>query len=227
VGALYDTCEEPGPNKRFLLFAKDDIIIVNAMRAIEVADEFQGYDPVLSPDRRWLIFRAFDQRVSVRSEEYFVYDLIKTPVENRRRGVSGEAVIGVRVYPSEAGPAPPVGPATPDGVSSEMIHFLFSRHSFGSWSFYWTPDSRSVIFGDYAGTDRSIVLVSFDRGSFETYRHALSSTDLPCGDGQFVSAASMNGAVIQVAVCGAVLNIERKNFEIVRPPSQEKSPKQE
>jgi len=135
-----------------------------------LVDSFYCYSPALSPDGRRLIMRRFypsHAGAAVFSEQYFIYDLQKSPAENRIDYSDDPALgdaVGTLVYPVEENKRP-----------YEHVNLQANEiHAFASLGFYWSTDSKAVAFADRAQEGLSLVLVSIRDSSFHTYLHALS-----------------------------------------------------
>jgi hypothetical protein len=115
-----------------------------------VADSFYAYDPKVSPDQRWLVSRSFYPAQSdvIFSEEYVLYDLNKS-AEKKLNTTTQQASEAERViYPIVDGG----GHFERTALPSEQTH------RFCSEAFYWSPDSRFVLFGDCMNHSLSVVL---------------------------------------------------------------------
>lgn len=128
-----------------------------------LVDTFLSYDPVLSPDKRWIIFRKFLPRNTElpASDEYLLYDLSKSPAQNRPTGVythrPGDWDIGLDVDVGRA--AYPAGWKNESGdnigVPTEQRHGLTSP-------FFWSPDSGAIVFSDLGSHGSSLVRISIE-----------------------------------------------------------------
>jgi hypothetical protein len=127
-----------------------DVAIINVVDG-RVLDEFWTYNPSISPDQRWLVFRDFYPFTTdvTPSDQYLLYDLRKDAAGNRIP-LSGHAeAAGETIYPA----VPNHVPFNNLGVPDDQIH------QFRSDAFYWKPDSSSVIFADEFRGQVSIILV--------------------------------------------------------------------
>lgn len=119
---------------------------------MQVADSFLAYDPMMSPNRRWLASRHFypPQSEVLASEEYLLYDLGASAAQNRHNATSYTA--------DAAGWA--MCPAFPDYAPADLLDISEAKkHFWRSKSFYWAPDSRSVAFADSVGEQLALILV--------------------------------------------------------------------
>ena len=118
-----------------------------------LVDSFAGYDPVMSPDQRWIASRkaypAHFMELSV-SEEYLLYDLSKSPSQNRAEGVAleDEGNVGIPVFP----PGRKNTDGDHIGLPKEQLHGSGS-------SFFWSPDGKALAFVDGLMGQVSLVLV--------------------------------------------------------------------
>lgn len=110
-------------------------------------DDIGGRDPIVSPDQQWIIYRRwFGQFYEIKTDEYFVYDLSATPAQNASR--SPGMPPGRAVYPITNIPL------------NEVDYDRDRVHSFSATSFFWSPDSRIVVFADGSGVDDTSSIVS-------------------------------------------------------------------
>ncbi len=108
-------------------------------------DYLWGFDPVMSPNQRWLVYRKFyPARTELPvSEEYLLYDLTKSPAQNRPPGVdlSDYADVGSAIFP--------VGQKNLEGDNIDLLP-PEQQHGIGSGfsgpGFFWAPDSRGGCF---------------------------------------------------------------------------------
>ena len=123
-----------------------------------LVDTFLVYDPVLSPDKRWLVYRKFFPRQTdlPASDEYLLYDLLKSPAQNRPSEPFSmdrlDADVGTPIYPlgwkNESG----------DNIGAPENQ----RHSHIS-PLFWSPDSRAVVFADiFHENAPDLVLIAID-----------------------------------------------------------------
>lgn len=155
----------PMPNGEFVVFGwatgpYDVIILDKAMRNVV---NFYAYDPVMSPNQRWIIMRHFypPQSELPNEEEYLLYDLNNSPADNEIAVLAPETqgtAIGQVVYPVVPNNAPFLTPGVPEN----------QLHRFRSSSFYWAPDSAAVAFADSVQGVLSVVLVSISGGKITT-----------------------------------------------------------
>jgi hypothetical protein len=164
VNAVNQVC--PLSDSRWVVFANAnpevpvdlaEVYIVDSNKA-SLLETIWGFAPVLSPDQRWLVYRKFHpERAELSiSEEYLLYDLAKSPAQNRQSGVPLDDYdsVGMALFP-----------VTPNrhifeniGVPEEQVHAPVS-------GFYWASDSRAVVFADRLQRKLSIVWVNLDNGN--------------------------------------------------------------
>lgn len=140
----------------------------------QVIDSFYAYNPVISPDQHWLIMRKFYPTGGISenvSEEYLLYDLKKNRVENRAPGIipTDRADVGNVVYPLGQ-----------NNLLGDNIGLPESQvHHFRSATFFWAPDSNSVVFADSVQNVVSIVLILIKKNDQTTAQvHAVRLTEL-------------------------------------------------
>lgn len=153
-------CELPG--NRIAVFGNSgaygtNISIVDTQKAALV-DTFLVYDPILSPNKRWLVYRKFFPRQTdlPPSDEYLLYDLSRSPAQNR----PSEPFSLDRLDTDVGTPIYPVGwknePGDNIGAPESQRHAHVSP-------FFWSPDSRAVVFADMIQEGRpDVVLVMID-----------------------------------------------------------------
>jgi WD40-like Beta Propeller Repeat len=134
------------------------IDVVNESTGRVIREAADAFDPAVSPDSRWLVFRSYRPRILDKtfSEQYMLYDLGKG--------------VGARVmYPSVPGHAR----FKNIGVPTQQ------EHEFRADEYFWASDSRSLVFADSLGSRLSLVWVKIGPdGEFETYIHPVSGSAL-------------------------------------------------
>lgn len=140
-----------------------------------VSDSFSAYNPATSPDRRWVAFRRFyppQSEIQI-SEEYLLYDFRASAKANRRGATPATSeYVGREIYP-----------AVQDGVPVDVLDIPKpDSHSWRSESFFWSADSRALVFADSVGPRLSVVLVTLDDEQLTTYAHTVSASDVCTGD---------------------------------------------
>jgi hypothetical protein len=155
------------------------------------SDSFLAYDPLMSPNQRWIAFRHFSPPMGEiqTSEEYLLYDLHASPEANRRAPPPGLGVdaVGWAMYPAFPG----FTPINLDDIPEADLHSWRSR------SFFWTRDSQSLLFADSVGGTLSLVLVLIRSDKPQAYTRVVSPEDV-CG----ASAAADPGLTLVSASIG-------------------------
>lgn len=138
---------------RVLLFGDaggggDTTVAIIDLPANRLIDTFYAYRPALSPNRTWLAFRRFYPLTGAidPSEQYMIYDLRKAALEYRTVDVVGLDAPGSPVYPVE---------------EKFFMHVEIpddERHQSRSL-FFWSPDSKAVLFADLHEERTDLVLV--------------------------------------------------------------------
>jgi len=153
-----------------------DVYLIDPTRQVLI-DWFYAFNPMLSPDKRWLMLRRFYPLSGVSpSEEYRLYDVTKDAPTNLISGgdpSGGDGVVGKLVYPV-------VNPVEEENGPTRNIDLPANQtHVFRSAAFYWAPDSKAVVFADYVQGALSIVLVTIGDRQPQAYVHAGPAHD-PC-----------------------------------------------
>jgi len=142
-----------------------------------VVDWFYGFNPTVSPDQRWIVCGKFHHFYTAESTaEYLLYDLTKSPLQNRPEGDSKDT----GTYRVDVGSA--IFPAGQKNVADDNVGVPEEQQHSGGGPFYWASDSRAVVFVDHVvGKPRKIILVSLtDQGASTAFEHQVTVTDL-CG----------------------------------------------
>lgn len=170
----------PLPDGRLVAFGfplnGTSINVVDTQSATLI-DAFMSYHPVMSPDRRWIAFLKYYPRGAElpTSDEYLLYDLSKSPAQNRPSGqYSGEALdfdVGAAIYPNGWKNEP----GDNIGAPAELRHFSLS-------TFFWAADSSEVLFADTSGRGSRIVRVSIGPDGATSASVYDLPTTLPCAD---------------------------------------------
>jgi hypothetical protein len=188
----------PLPNEKIVVFASNHvghtINIVDLARG-EVADSFLAYDPIMSPDHRWIASRNFYPPMSeVRiSEEYLLYDLRSSASENRHKPTPyTSGVAGWVMYPAFPDNAPINLGDIPDAKA----------HGWVSKSFFWASDSQSLAFADVAEDQLSLVLVLTAGGRPQALTHPVPVAD-SCGPATEKSYPILENAAIDMPPGGS------------------------
>jgi hypothetical protein len=137
-----------------------------------VMDMFWAYYPVISPDQRWIAYLKFYPLHGVEgSNQYMIYDLTKTPTQNRPDDEPKHTIdVGVVIFP----PGHQNYPGSNTQLPKDQQHL-------GGTKLYWSSDSRAILFEDRTASDRGIVLITLDeKGSPTPSRHTLTEAEI-CG----------------------------------------------
>lgn len=126
----------------------------------------------MSPDRGWFILRKFypPQTALTVSEEYLLFPL--------RKIVRGALAIDTQNAepPSSAFVVYPLGQnnafMSNIGVKKDQVHIFKSR------SFFWSEDSRAIVFADSVGESLNAVLVQISEEGPMTLVRSLSADDI-------------------------------------------------
>lgn len=132
------------------------VMMVNVRDGV-ISDSFDAYNPVVSPDGRFIAFVKFypPHFVAGTEDHHMLYDMTKSAMANRPAGIGRDdrVDVGLNVYPGN-------GNKEGDniGVPDKLAH--------GSPSLiFWSPDSTKLAFADQA-TLLKLVLVNVpDAGS--------------------------------------------------------------
>jgi hypothetical protein len=151
---------------------------VNAVALVDldsakIIDKFYCYAPTLSPDKQFLVYIKFFPAHFVQgvSDVYLLYDLHKSPAENRAAGVPNGDVqnVGRVIYPPES--KNQSGDNT-DRPESEI-------HTLESGAFYWAPKEDRLVFVDRFQDRFSLITASFsDSGIANIKQHEIKKTDI-------------------------------------------------
>jgi hypothetical protein len=154
-----------GPNDRAIVI--DEITgsglmafaIIDLMSA-KLIDNVAVYDPVRSPNSRFIIYiNGFSPHSPFPTEDHYrLYDLLRTPVDNTcgyrandpEHKILDELWRGQPVYPLKKNEIfrPSEDPNAPAGSLHEIVG-----------TFFWSPDSSKVLFADSQGSALSLILV--------------------------------------------------------------------
>jgi hypothetical protein len=102
ISEIAEVC--PLPDGRLVVYGDmghaTAVYVVDKARA-SVVDAFWAYYPAMSPDQRWIAYVKFYPLHGVEgSDECMVYDLTKTPVQNRPADEPNETIdVGGVIFP--------------------------------------------------------------------------------------------------------------------------------
>ncbi len=155
-------------------FGGTDVFIIDTAKA-SLVDSFPTYFPVMSPDQRWIVYRKFYPTHGVEaSDELLIYDLTKTPAQNRPGGNSNSPTdVGRLLFP----PGQSDIPFDNIGVPREQMHFIGRR-------LYWAADGRALLFKDQVeGRADAVVLATLDnQAKWAVFEHRVSVGEMCGGD---------------------------------------------
>ncbi len=130
-------------------------VVVIDLSARRQTDYFWCYDPVLSPDTRFIVYEKFypAHTVGSPSAEYLLYDLSNGPERNRPHGISVADIenVGMPVFPLSATNSP----ADNLMVEPASTHWKAS-------GFAWSMDSNMFTVVDKTPENTSLVVVSIN-----------------------------------------------------------------
>ncbi len=157
-----------------------------------VVDRMDAASPAVSPDQHWLAMRAFGPPSSDMNytEEYLLYDLTKNAVKNRTPGAGDSMGPGQVTYPA----VPNHVPFNQYGVRPEYVH------TFWSDSFFWSADSRSIVFADATPAGLAVVLIRIVQNEPIAYVHPLTLSEV-C-EGAAPRKVRIGGLTMSKAVVG-------------------------
>ena len=151
------------------------VFIVDRAKA-SVVDTFASSDPVMSPDQRWIVYvKMYPLHGVEGTDEYLIYDLTKSPAQNRPDGdVKNATDVGAVIFP----PGQKNLGGDNIGVPREQLHYNLS-------GFYWAADSQAVLFvdavADAVNIAKKIILVTLDeKGAPTAWEHLITASDV-CG----------------------------------------------
>jgi hypothetical protein len=139
-------------------------------------DTFLAHYALMSPDRRWIVYEKFYPRSTElpSSSEYLLYDLAKSPADNRApgAGLAENTDMGAAIYPvgwkNESG----------DNIGAPENQ----QHGFIA-PFFWASDSNAILFADGFMGKRNFVLVTIDEDAHTTASVYPFPEAAECGDG--------------------------------------------
>lgn len=179
----------PVSDGRLVVFAYSHngpgVMIVDPRKGA-VLDRFSVHDPQMSPDQRWIAYKKFYFPGSEQppTDEYLIYDLMKSPSQNRPSGdVTNDTDVGAVIFP----PGQRNLPGDNYGAPEQQQHKGASR-------FYWAPDSRAILFLDRTKSPSDVavhsdlfsvnklILVTLDQNDVPSaFEHRMTVADL-CGN---------------------------------------------
>jgi hypothetical protein len=131
------------------------------LREGKITDNIALYDPIISPDRRFILFNNWYPPHVGGEEMYRIYDVLKTPRENtcgyrendpRHEDLDG-GYRGFQVYPQTPGQILCTSEDDEDDNSG--------------FDFLWDTDSSKVVFADVKSGVMSLILVTMPHGDHD------------------------------------------------------------
>ena len=123
-----------------------------------VNDKLLCFYPSVSPDGTRIAYVKvypihFMENVS---NEYLIYDLSRSPADNRNAGIAGndDTNVGAAIYPLGSKNVPGDNLNVPSSLS----------HQLASDGFFWSPDSKKVVFADRTNGSNFLVAVDLSAG---------------------------------------------------------------
>ena len=139
------------------IYAMIQAICLIDLRDGKIIDDIGLSDPIVSPDRRYILFDSSGPPHSVSENQYRIYDVLKTPRENTcgyrdndsmHKDLDG-GFRGFQVYPQ-----------TPGNILCNSEDDDDDNNGF---DFLWTADSSKLVFADAKSGVLSLVLVKMHR----------------------------------------------------------------
>jgi hypothetical protein len=148
-----------------------DVFIIDPAKKT-IVHSFAAWHPVISPNQRWIAFvKIFPLHGVDGSDQYMLYDLAKSPSENRPDGNAKDRIDVGRV----------IFPPGHENFPGSNINLPKSQQHLGGTRIHWAPDSRAIAFEDRTAEGPGIVLVTLDdNGTPSAFRHALTPAEM-CG----------------------------------------------
>jgi hypothetical protein len=128
-------------------------VAIVSLHELDVTDNFLCYEPVISPDGKYIAFiKVFPPHGAQGTEDhYMLYSLTMIAAQNRPAGVSSTDIrtVGFTIYPF--------------GVGNKEFDNLnrpeSAEHSLAASGFFWSPNSDEVVFADSYKGQTSIIVV--------------------------------------------------------------------
>jgi len=174
VDQIDEVC--PISNQRLLIFSSNTVgatLFIIDLTKSALIDSFWCFKPALSPNQRWLVYRKFYPRHTQfpPSEEYLLYDLERSPEQNRQAGISLEdyMYVGQAIFPKKKLID---APSEHTAQTGDRVHEE-------AGAFFWTQDSHLLIFGDSLQRHFSVVAVIIgESGQTEIKLHGVEVKDV-------------------------------------------------
>lgn len=171
ISQIAEVC--PLADGRLVVFADYGatyIYIIDTKKPSRV-DSFAAWDAAISPDQRWITFvKIYPLHGVEGSNEFMIYDLRRSPAQNRPEGIEGDTDVGRVIYP----PGQLDFPGSNIGLPKDQQHL-------GGRGLYWSSDSRALLFEDTVASGPGIALVTLDeKGTPSAFRYPLTRVET-CG----------------------------------------------
>jgi hypothetical protein len=143
-------------------------VIILDLAPLHISDEFWGYIPSISPDGRYIAFAKFfptHPGADLVEYHYMLYDTAKSAAQNRPFGIDPTDTmnVGTTMYPVGIGNKP-------------YDNYGREDHMAASGTFFWDPNSETVLFADHSHEVLSLVLVHIEAAT-DDFR--VRKVDLP------------------------------------------------
>jgi hypothetical protein len=167
-----------------------NIAIIDTSKG-ELLDSFYGSSPSMSPNQNWLMLRKFYPAgvETTVSEEYLLYDLGNERVRRGPAGMSSTDMVSV---------GRPVYPAGQTNATADNLAVSENQaHEFKSTSFFWSGDSKEVVFADSVQRKTFVVLIRIAQtGGTEAYNSPVDTSHF-CDSSPDMSDWQLSGATFE------------------------------
>lgn len=164
-------------------------VVIASTQTGALLTSWESYTPVISPDHQWLIMRKFypPQTALTVSEEYLLSPLWGIRPDRRvERNQNGEPPAAAVVYPLGQTNAF----MSNIGVPPDQVHIFRSR------SFFWSEDSRAVVFADSVQGSLNAVLVEINGDRVTTLVHPITAQELCQPPAPTISGSTLDDAYV-------------------------------
>lgn len=171
VDALYIVGTSEGIVVGRVLASTSIISLVN-IESGKLLDSFYCFSPSVSPNKKYIAFeKVFPAHFNANvSAEYMLYNLQKSPQENRQVGTSinNKIDVGTAIYP----------PGSRNTLGDNLSIAGRARHTMLSDTYYWSAGSSRVAFADRSGGKLSIVLVHLEESGVKVNNIGLNTSGI-------------------------------------------------
>lgn len=137
------------------------------------------------------------------SEEYLLYDLTKNKGANRIPSLDSSLdTVGRVMYPAVAGGVPFF-----HGALAEK-----ETHAFRSNAFYWSDDSRTVVFADSVEKTLSVVMVTIDADQTHAFTHQVTAAEA-CEQGSKGDIQSSTLMLSHAAITSNGIELQFRSYD--------------